>query len=37
MKFAPIGVMAAIAATTGKMGLGILLTLSKLVLLMYWA
>jgi proton glutamate symport protein len=35
MKFAPIGVMAAIAATTGKMGLGILLTLSKLVLLMY--
>ena len=35
MKFAPIGVMAAIAATTGKMGLGILITLSKLVLLMY--
>jgi proton glutamate symport protein len=35
MKFAPIGVMAAIAATTGKMGLGILVTLSKLVLLMY--
>jgi proton glutamate symport protein len=35
MKFAPIGVMAAIAATVGKMGLGILITLSKLVLLMY--
>jgi proton glutamate symport protein len=35
MKFAPIGVMAAIAATTGKMGLGILLTLGKLVALMY--
>ncbi len=35
MKFAPIGVMAAIAATVGKMGLGILLTLGKLVLLMY--
>jgi proton glutamate symport protein len=35
MKFAPIGVMAAIAATVGKMGLGILLTLSKLVVLMY--
>src|SRR5262245_55027144 len=35
MKFAPIGVMAAIAATTGKMGLGILITLSKLVALMY--
>ena len=35
MKFAPIGVMAAIAATTGKMGLGILITLSKLVGLMY--
>ena len=35
MKFAPIGVMAAIAATVGKMGIGILLTLGKLVLLMY--
>ena len=35
MKFAPIGVMAAISATVGKMGLGILLTLGKLVLLMY--
>lgn len=35
MKFAPLGVMAAIAATVGKMGLGILLTLGKLVLLMY--
>ena len=35
MLFAPMGVMAAIAATVGKMGLGILLTLSKLVLLMY--
>ncbi|MCX6551149.1 MAG: cation:dicarboxylase symporter family transporter [Acidobacteria bacterium] len=35
MMFAPIGVMAAIAATVGKMGLGILLVLGKLVLLMY--
>ena len=35
MKFAPLGVMAAIAATVGKMGLGILLTLGKLVVLMY--
>ena len=35
MKFAPIGVMAAISATVGKMGLGILITLGKLVLLMY--
>jgi proton glutamate symport protein len=35
MKFAPIGVMAAIASTTGKMGLGILFTLGKLVALMY--
>jgi Na+/H+-dicarboxylate symporter len=35
MLFAPVGVMAAIAATVGKMGLGILLTLSELVLLMY--
>ncbi len=33
MMFAPIGVMAAIAATVGKMGLGILFTLGKLVLL----
>jgi proton glutamate symport protein len=35
MLFAPFGVMAAIAATVGKMGIGILLTLAKLVLLMY--
>jgi proton glutamate symport protein len=35
MLFAPIGVMAAIAATVGRMGLGILLTLGKLILLMY--
>jgi proton glutamate symport protein len=35
MLFAPVGVMAAIAATVGKMGLGILFTLAKLVLLMY--
>jgi proton glutamate symport protein len=35
MRFAPLGVMAAIAATVGKMGLGILVTLGKLVLLMY--
>ncbi len=35
MMFAPLGVMAAIAATVGKMGLGILFTLGKLVLLMY--
>jgi proton glutamate symport protein len=35
MMFAPIGVMAAISATVGKMGLGILITLGKLVLLMY--
>ncbi|HEX5068705.1 MAG TPA: cation:dicarboxylase symporter family transporter [Vicinamibacterales bacterium] len=35
MKFAPIGVMAAIAATVGKMGIGILFTLGKLVVLMY--
>jgi proton glutamate symport protein len=35
MMFAPIGVMAAISATVAKMGLGILLTLGKLVLLMY--
>ena len=35
MLFAPLGVMAAIAATVGKMGVAILLTLGKLVLLMY--
>jgi proton glutamate symport protein len=35
MLFAPLGVMAAIAATVGKMGLSILVTLGKLVLLMY--
>ena len=35
MMFAPVGVMAAIAATVGKMGIGILLTLGKLVVLMY--
>jgi proton glutamate symport protein len=35
MWFAPIGVMAAIAATVGSKGLGILLTLGKLVLAMY--
>jgi proton glutamate symport protein len=35
MNFAPIGVMAAIAATVGGKGLGILYTLGKLVLLMY--
>jgi proton glutamate symport protein len=35
MLFAPLGVMAAIAATVGKMGLTILVTLGKLVLLMY--
>ena len=35
MLFAPLGVMAAIAATVGKMGPTILLTLVKLVLLMY--
>ncbi len=35
MLFAPFGVMAAIAATVGKMGVEILLTLGKLVLLMY--
>jgi len=33
--FAPLGVMAAISATVGKMGLGILFTLGKLVVLMY--
>jgi proton glutamate symport protein len=35
MKFAPIGVMAAIAATVGGRGLVILITLGKLVLVMY--
>jgi proton glutamate symport protein len=35
MMFAPIGVMAAISATVGKMGLSILFTLGKVVLLMY--
>jgi proton glutamate symport protein len=35
MRFAPIGVMAAIAATVGGKGLAILYTLGKLVLLMY--
>jgi len=35
MRFAPFGVMAAIAATVGGRGLGILLTLGKLVLVMY--
>ena len=37
MRFAPIGVMAAMAATVGGKGLGILLTLGKLVLVMYGA
>jgi proton glutamate symport protein len=37
MRFAPVGVMAAIAATVGGKGLGILLTLGKLVLVMYAA
>lgn len=36
MAFAPIGVFAAIAATVGSKGLGILLTLGKLVALMYF-
>jgi proton glutamate symport protein len=35
MRFAPIGVLAAIAATVGGRGLAILFTLGKLVLLMY--
>jgi proton glutamate symport protein len=35
MLFAPIGVMAAIAATVGTRGLSILFTLSKLILTMY--
>ena len=36
MIFAPLGVFAAIAATVGSKGLGILLTLGKLVALMYF-
>jgi proton glutamate symport protein len=35
MRFAPIGVMAAIAATVGGKGIAILVTLGKLVLVMY--
>jgi proton glutamate symport protein len=35
MRFAPIGVLAAIAATVGGRGVAILLTLGKLVLVMY--
>jgi proton glutamate symport protein len=35
MRFAPIGVMAAIAATVGAKGLGVLITLGKLVFAMY--
>src|SRR5437762_4300686 len=35
MAFAPIGVFAAIASTVGGKGLGILITLGKLVALMY--
>lgn len=35
MRFAPVGVMAAIASTVGGKGLAILLTLGKLVVLMY--
>jgi len=35
MRFAPLGVMAAMAATVGGKGLGILLTLGKLVVTMY--
>jgi len=35
MMFAPFGVMAAIAATVGKMGLSVLIPLGNLVLLMY--
>jgi proton glutamate symport protein len=35
MKFAPLGVFAAIAFTVGSKGLGILVTLGKLVLVMY--
>jgi Na+/H+-dicarboxylate symporter len=35
MKFAPVGVLAAMAATVGGRGLSILVTLGKLVLVMY--
>jgi proton glutamate symport protein len=35
MAFAPVGVFAALAATVGLKGLGILLTLGKLIVLMY--
>jgi proton glutamate symport protein len=35
MRFAPIGVLAAIAATVGSRGVAILVTLGKLVLVMY--
>jgi proton glutamate symport protein len=35
MAFAPIGVFAALAATVGLKGLGVLVTLGKLILLMY--
>jgi proton glutamate symport protein len=35
MRFAPVGVLAAIAATVGGRGIAILLTLGKLVLVMY--
>ncbi len=35
MRFAPVGVLAAIAATVGGKGLAILYTLGKLILLMY--
>jgi proton glutamate symport protein len=35
MRFAPLGVMAAIAATVGGKGVGILLTLGKVILTMY--
>lgn len=37
MKFAPIGVGAAIAVTVGHQGLGVLLNLGKLVLTLYFA
>jgi proton glutamate symport protein len=37
MKFAPLGVMAAMAATVGGKGIGILFTLGKLVVTMYAA
>ena len=37
MRFAPLGVMAAMAATVGGKGLAILVTLGKLVLVMYGA